>query len=129
MLAGHFVHLAKRKYPVLDISVSYDNLNFEVPLTQRFMANDIVAIIADPVQMTAPSKEMQLRGEIRYLDSFFQPDTILQKARELVGLNDQSADSHFILYRALRQNRQLDQGLAELERAAELDPVYANEFI
>lgn len=129
MLASHLNQIAEKKYHVLGVSISHDNQSLEVPLAQRFLANDLASLVADPEKLTAATSTMKTRGEIRYLDSFFQPETIEQKARELIQLDSQDADNHYVLYRALRQSRQLDQALIALEQAIARDPVYANEYI
>jgi len=129
LLVSNFSPVAKRNYLVLGVSISHDNQSFEVPLSQRFLAEDIAAFVAEPAKFSEPSPEMKLRGEIRYLDSFFQPETIVQKARQLIQNDQRDADNHYVLYRALRQARQLDQALIALEQAIAHDPVYANEYI
>lgn len=129
MLASNFRKIAEKEYRVLGVSISHDNQSFEVPLPQRFVANDMAALVADPAKITEPTSTMKTRGEIRYLDSFFQPETIEQKVRELIHNASADADNHYVLYSALRQARQLDQALNSLEQAIALDPVYANVYI
>jgi len=125
----HFEKIAARGYHPLQVTVSHDNLDYEIPLTLRFLGNEISAFVANPALLVQAAAIMQLRGEMMYLDSFFQPEMIEQKARELVQREAENADNHYSLYRALRQAKKLDQGLASLEQAIALDPVYADEYI
>lgn len=128
-MKAHFEKIAARSYHPLQVTVSHDNLDYEIPLAMRFLGNEISAFVANPTLLVHAAATMKLRGEMMYLDSFFQPEMIEQKARELVQREGSNADNHYSLYRALRQAKKLDQGLASLEQAIALDPVYADEYI
>lgn len=129
MLIDHFKQIAERKYKTLGVTVSRDNQSFEVPLSMRFLGEDIADYIVNSERIRQLTPAMKLRAEMRYLDSFFQPDVILKKAVALVEMDNNDADSHYAMYRALRQSHQLDQGFAALDKAVQLDPVYADEYI
>lgn len=124
-----FEKIAARSYHPLQVTVSHDNLDYEIPLIMRFLGNEISAFVANPGLLVQPMATMKLRGEMMYLDSFYQPEMIEQKARELLQHDAMNADNHYSLYRALRQAKKLDQGLVSLEQAIALDPVYADEYI
>lgn len=128
-MKAHFEKIATRSYHPLLVTVSHDNLDYEAPLAMRFLGSEISAFVANPALLVQPAATMKLRGEMMYLDSFFQPEMIEQKARELVQRDAANADNHYSLYRALRQAKKLDQGMASLEKAIALDPVYADEYI
>lgn len=121
--------VAQRQYQPLAVTISHDNLSYELPLTMRFLARDLASIISDPSILIQGTPRMKLRGQQAYLDSFYQPEMILERARELVKIGPQDADAHYSLYRALRQGRQQEQALLALEQAVKLDPVYADEYI
>ncbi|MDF1581492.1 MAG: tetratricopeptide repeat protein [Desulfuromonadales bacterium] len=129
LLSEQLSRLVANDVKLLGVSVSRDNQSFEVPLSLRSIGDDIAALLTYPERRRKPTKAMQLHAEIRYLDNFYQPDTIEKKARALLQFDPQDADHHYALYRALRQSRQLDRGLAALEKAIALDPVYANEYV
>lgn len=128
LLTGHFQKVATRDYRTLGVTVSRDNLSFDVPLLMRFLGDDVAAFVADPRRLDSPSAAMKIRGEMCYLDSFFQPEVIIEKAQAIQKLLPRDADSFYRQYRARRQLKQLDQGLLELEKAVSLDPLYALEY-
>lgn len=129
LILGQFKKVSECSYLPLAVSVSRDTMSYEVPLSLRFLGGDIAAIVERPGRMMQPTQAMRLRGEMMYLDNFYQPEMIQEKARELIGLGERDAHAHYSLYRAQRQGHQPEQGLASLERAIALDPVYADEYI
>lgn len=120
--------VAARGYQALGITVSRDSTSFDVPLVLRSLGADVVSILTSPELLVKPSAAMKLRSEIRYLDSFFQPVVIIEKAKALQKLMPQDADSFYVQYRAQRQLHQQDKGIAALEKAVTIDPVYALEY-
>lgn len=129
MLATQFKEIGKRGYRPLAVTVSHDNVEYGLPLTMRFLGRDIAAYVANPGLVAQPATTMKLRGEMMYLDSFYQPEMVQQKAQSLIQSDPKDAGAHYAYYRTLRQARQLDLGLAELEKAIALDPIYADEYI
>lgn len=121
--------IKKRQYGVLKVSVSCDNLSYEVPLRMRFLGKDICQFISNPELLHEFSSKIKIRTEINYLENFFQPDMIHAKAHELVKTDEKDADGHYALYRVLRQKHNNESGMISLRSAILLDPTYAEEYI
>ena len=128
LLTDHFKKVADRGYQALGVTIARANLSFDVPLRMRFLGDDIAAIIASPELLDEPTKAMQLRGEMDYRESFFQPKAIIEKAQALQKIAARDADSFYRLYRAQLQMNQPGQGLSALGQAVSLDPLYALEY-
>lgn len=128
LLTGQLRKVAARGYRALGITISHDNSSFDVPLVMRSMGVEIASMLASPGLLEKPSATMMLREEIRYFESFYQPATIMEKSKALQKLVPRDADSLYSQYRAQRQLHNFDKGLAALDRAVTIDPVYALEY-
>lgn len=129
LMQGALGHVAGRGYAPLAVTVSRDTQNYELPLTLRFLAKSIAEVLAEPERLHESSERMQLRSEIQYLERFFQPQTIAEKAQALIRTDPGDADAFYAYYLALRQAKQLDRALAVLEQVLALDPGYADTYI
>ena len=129
MMRERLKHVAERGYNPLAVTVSRDTQSYEIPLSLRFMAKSLAEVLADPQKLQEPSDRMKLRREIEYLDNFFQPQTIAEKAQELMRLDPRDGDAVYAYYLALRQAKQLDRALEVLNQVLLLDPGYADTFV
>lgn len=125
-----FAELQTNKLDVLAVTISASNLTSEVSLRTRFLASYIRSMIADPTLLGKTlSGNAVLRNEALYLGSIFKKEEVLELNRKMVAANPDDASAHYDLYQTLRQFKEVDEALEHLEQAANIDQVYAVEYL
>lgn len=124
-----------RKIREADISsigatISQSNLGGALSLKIRFLAKDLSHLIEHPTSLDEDLPELQFRRtQNLYLEQFMKKEEVLENCLKMEGLAPDDASVKFGLYHANREMQRGNQALEYLEKAVDLDPMYAYEYI
>lgn len=112
------------------ITICQANLFGGISLRTRFLGKHIQGIIQNPDRLRVKlDKTNSLRNEALYLENFFRKNEVLSLNQKLVEIAPEDPAAHYDLYQTLRQHQQTNLALSHLKKAADLDPVYAMEYL
>ena len=112
------------------VTISFSNLEGEIPLPSRFVARDLAAVFANPALLAEePPRQWQLRTNALYIENFFKKEEVRKLYEEMTAADPSDASVKYALYNVARQFKEGDAALDYLQQAVELDPVYALEYL
>lgn len=122
--------LRKLELTPLAVSLSRANISGSQPLSARFVADLVLALLQQPDRLdSAPPKSWTLHSEALYLENFFQNEKTLNLYRQIEKSDPANAAIKYALYQNLRRLKKGTGALDSLRRAVALDPVYALEYL
>lgn len=115
---------------VLGVTLSLDSLIGQTPLDLRFIGNLVSEIFTDPALLESrPPAHWELRAKARYLDTFFQPEKVLELYQKMLASRPNDPTIHYALYQAHKLDKEMDAALASLGNAVQGDPAYGYEYM
>lgn len=112
------------------VSISFSNLTGEIPLASRFVGNYLAELFKNPTLLdSAPTLQWQRRSNALYLENFMQKDEMRKLYLDMEKEAPKDASVKYSLYKIFREFKENDRALESLRQAAELDHVYALEYL
>ncbi len=129
LVATQLSNIKESNIPALSVTLSSSNLGGTIPLTVRFLGQDLKKLLKDPSLLKAPlSKFWFHRQQSLFLASFFRDDEILKHLLSMKEISPDDPSVLFALYSIHRELKMTDEALALLEKTAALDSIYAMEY-
>jgi tetratricopeptide (TPR) repeat protein len=122
--------LREQGWSGLHATVSTANLDSQLPLKTRFLADNIKTLIENPalLEQPVPASWIQ-RAQILYLENFLQKEKILNLYLAMATENPDNPSIQYGLYQIMRRFKEAETAFSYLKKAVELDPIYAIEYL
>lgn len=122
--------LRNKNLDVLSTTLSYSNIEGNVPVDLRFMLTDLYRIMQQPKIIDSPLPETwNLRAKGMAQTTLLQHSEAFDFYRRAQELAPNDASTQFDLYLSFSALKKPEQALAALERTVELDPGYFFEYL
>ena len=117
-------------WPTLVTTLTLATEEGATPLEMRFIKTLLTEIFAEPQRLDADLPEAwDLLREARYLETFFQPERVIDLYLRMEQLRPNDAAVKFDIYRILYTLKDREEAFGYLDRAIALDPGFAVEYL
>ncbi len=122
--------LKATNWPILETTLSYSNIEGQIPLDLRFLLTDLAQIFRQPDIISAERPQLwQLRSDGLAQTTLLQHDKAFAAYRQAQELAPEDASAQFDLYLSFSALKKPQQALAALDRAVTLDKGYSFEYL